>query len=1854
MKQREDGTTQPGTLPFPEISPTFRPEISHPMKPLRFLPALLLVWSSCARLSEVGLSSTNFADEISLTQNLVFTFDKDLVGPRDLDAWTATPFVEFSPKIEGRFKWTAPNELVFSPATAFAPATHYTAELSDRLLNGVKDRKWRVADEELEFHTPYLKASAPEVFWTKAKGSNQPVARVKLQFNYPVSPNEVAVRLKAEVSGKPTLAQVAPSMAAPVVPVTLPEAPAAREPQPLNLTLADGLAIPNTGFKTDKPTELQATLPSPFALEIADVQSGFEGGEGFLRVVTTQELRPESLRGGYTLSGTAPERETQYDSLGNPIRREPEASSVPVRAELTENGFILRGPFNETDTYSLTLTPNLRGVLGAGLAEPFTKDVFFGRLPARIGFTSRRAIYLPAKGARNVGVEIVNVPKVGVKISRLYENNLLGYLRRNRYPDYDDTSGEALKTYTYNEDYDGTLSDVLVDKKVETENLPKKGGVSVLNLNLPDDKRRGVSTRGVYLVTVASDEEYYQKATRLVSVSDLGLMVRQAADEVLVFANSLQTAEPLGGVEISLVSTNNQTFLTGKTDADGVARFTDLKNQSGGFTLALLTARTDGDFNYLLLDDARVETSRDDVEGRRDSPAGVEAFVYGDRDLYRPGETLHLNAVLRTQSWESVGEIPVKIKVLQPNGRELQSFRLTTNDQGAAGLDLPLDRAAVTGRYTAEVYNGSDVLLTSYPFGVEEFMPDRIKVDVSTEKERYRAGETVTLSATATNLFGPPAADRNYEVELQLKRRAFAPKGFESYAFDLSDQTQFEKELRQGRTGTAGQATERFTLPTTYRDMGLLEGSLYVTVFDETGRPVNRLRRVEVATQPVLFGIGLSSRYVGTGAPVAIPLVALDPAGKPANAPAQVDVVRIDYQTVIQKAGSQMRYVSQRQPKVVTSRAVTFSGGKGQVSFTPTLSGEYEIRVRRPGAANYAAVTLYAYGYGSTQATSFGVDNEGRVEMSFDRESYEVGDRVRVLFKTPFAGKLLVSLERNRVIEHEVLDTDQQSASWDFKLTDAHLPNVYVSATLIRPLDDGGTLPLSVAHGYAPVAVKKPSTALPVQIQATTASRSKTKQRFVVKTKPRAEVTLAVVDEGVLQLKNFRTPDIHGHFYAKRALEVGGFDLYNALFPELSLRGSSSVGGDGYNLEKRINPLANGRVNLVAFWSGRLRADADGEASFEVTIPQFSGDLRVMAVAYKDDAFGSANANLKVADPLVLSTALPRFLSPGDEVSVPVSITNTTKGTAQATATLAVSGALEPVGGAAQPVTVLPGKEGRAQFTLRARPAMGTGSVTVTVRGLGEVFTEKIDLTVRPASSLLKTSASGQVAGGQTATVNLPNDYAPATVSSQLLVSRSPLVSFADHLQNLLGYPYGCLEQTVSKAFPQLYVGDFIKTLKSAKPTVGPGDLNPNATVQAAIRNIEGLQLANGGLSRWQAGDVPDGWSSTYAGHFLLEARKAGFEVGDRTLGRLLDFISTKTSGPATETEAVYNRDGSISTRKIASREVAYGLYVLALSGKPNRAVMNYYKANAALLTPDERYLLAATYAQAGDRAAFRQLLPKSYPATATERETGGSLSSPIRNAALTLNALLETDPENLQVAGLARLLSEQLNTAPYLNTQETAFATLALGKLARRAAQSTATASVLRGGQALGTFNGQDVVLTKNVGFPLTLRTAGRGSLYYFAQTGGLSATGTVPEVDNFLRVRRQFLTRDGQPIPGNRFSQNQLVVVKLTVGSLSGLAIDNVVVTDLLPAGLEVENPRLTAERELSWAKDQSAPEHFDLRDDRIHFFTSVDKTPRTFYYLARAVSRGTFRLGPASADAMYRGEYRSYHGAGTVVVQ
>ncbi|WP_077923083.1 alpha-2-macroglobulin [Spirosoma sp. 209] len=1838
------------------------------MKIRRLLPVpfFCLLLFQCARLSfnEVSVVGRNFDDEVQQTQNLTFTFNKNVGPAAALDEWDSTQYVRFIPAVRGKFKWVAPNELIFSPATAFDAATDYRAELTDQLLNRATDKDVKVSNEVIAFHTPYLQLTSTETWWAKARETGQPVARTRLNFNYPVSAGEVAGKVTVSTDDKGLPTQLSASEAGSSVVMTLMNAPAVRNEQPLQLKIDKGLKVANTAYVSKDVIDETASLPAQTSVDVVDVQTRFEasrtgGPAGVVRVITTQELQPADAGSGGL---------SQYYTI---------QPQVETTAELTENGFIIRGNFTETDTYVLTLTDQIRGTLGTRLSEPVTKDLFFGKMPASIAFASQKALYLSSKGSRNVGLNIVNVPKVQVKIAKLYENNLLNYFRSYRYEQYaekGDGSWGPTGSYSYNGDDENDLSQVLVSKTVDTEDLPKVRGVSALNIALPDQNN---NFKGVYLVSVGSKDEAYLQSTQLVSVSDIGLVAHQTDTDVLVWANSIRTAEPLQNVEVTLVSSNNQSVYTLTTDGSGFARFEKVDEKAPGFTIRMITARTDskatdgGDFNFLFLPDAQVETSRFEVEGKRDNPSGFDAFVYGDRDIYRPGETIHINTLVRSLAWQSVGEIPVLIRLLAPNGREVRAFRKTTNAQGAVSTDIPLDPAAVTGSYTIEILNANNVLLTAQPISVEEFVPDRIKVDVLTDRTRYQSGQTITLSATAMNLFGPPASDRSYEMEFQLKRKTFAPKGFEDYSFAIpSGQAgapgTFPKEVRQGKTNANGQATERFQIPATYQDIGLLEGKLFVTVFDENGRPVNRLRRFEVQTQPVLFGIRLADSYVTTNSPLAAELVAVDASGslRP-SASASVEVVRFDYQTVIEKQeNDQIKYTTKKREKTVYTNTLLFKGGKASFRYVPTVSGEYEIRVRRPGASasGYAATPVYAYGYGSTSASSFEVSQEGQVLMTLDKPAYQTGDKAKILFKAPFDGKLLVTIERNRVMEQQWLTTNNKSAEWSFAVGADHLPNVYVTATLIRAMDNTN-LPLTVAHGFAPIPVTDNSTQLPVAITAATQSRSKTKQTIRIKTARNAQVTVAVVDEGILQLKNFKTPDPHGFFYQKRALEVSSHDLYALLYPELSLRSASSVGGDGYDLERRVNPLSNGRVRLVALWSGILETGLDGEAEFTVDVPQFSGDLRVMAVAYKDNAFGSANTNMKVADPIVISTGLPRFLTPGDQLDLSVNLSNTTTQAAVVTARLGLSGPLSADSLTTRKLTIAPGRESRLTFGIAAKQAIGAGAVTITVTGVGaslrgETFTEKTDITVQPGASLQKTTASGAVAAGKSATINLAgNGFLPGTARASLTLSRSPVAQYGRELSFLLGYPHGCLEQTISKAFPQLYFADLTRQVATNTYFVrtGDSDLNPATNVQQAIQKIGSLQAASGGFSMWPGmeGTSVDAWATAYALHFLVEASQAGYEVSPAVTSKAIDYLTNLANQPAKEEQVAYDETGGRTVRSVTSRTSLYSLYVLALAGKPNRSAMNYHKQNAAALTTDSRYLLASAFVRTGDTRSAAALLPKRYTDTMTGRETGGSYASPLRNLALSLDALVATDRDNLQIPALARQLTTALRQSQYLNTQEAAFAFLALGKLARQNAGSTATATVSAGGNSLGTLAADYLNLKRvPVGQPISLNAKGTGNVYYFAASEGVPASGQVTEEDNGLRVRRTYLNRDGAPISEAR--QNDLVVVRVSVASTSGLAVDNVVVTDLLPAGLEVENPRLTEQRDLSWVKGASTPQHFDLRDDRINFYTKATGTEQVFYYLARAVSKGRFVVGPVSADAMYNHEYRSYNGAGTITIR
>jgi uncharacterized protein YfaS (alpha-2-macroglobulin family) len=1855
----------------------------------RFLPlllTLLVAAASCSKKTaqeQAVESARGDGDEIDPYSNLVFTFDEDVVDEAGQNRWDTTRYVTFSPAVRGKFKWTGNRELTFSPLEPFRPSTVFEAALRPAALPSGKQK---LALNRSKFHTPYLSMAAPQVFYGRsARAAGTAELRANLQFNYPVRPADLRPLLRVSQDGKPVAVEII--AAEPDRTLGLSFTQEAQPGSPLTIEIAPGLR-PAAGDKpTTKALTAQAEVPDQQTLAVRELTGSLINGEPVVTVLTNQPVAVADIQPALSVT-----------------------PAVAFAVEALESGFALKGGFEVGKTYQVTLRPGTRGVLGGILTEQYSQAVSFGVERPSISFANGdKALYLDALGARNLGLRINEVDKVKVTIAKVYANNIQALLRGEAeygYPNYEESEAEGGseedgeyvdRSYRY---YDvENTGNVVSERTISVGGLPKENGLRLLNLSLKELEFQG-PMKGLYVVRVQDSERQWLQVSKLVAVTDVGLIVKQGATGgTLVFANSIRTAAPLKGVTVNLVSSNNQVIGTATTDGSGVAAF-DSAASMKRFKLGMVTAVKDADFTFLDLSKSRVETSRFEVGGLQANAARYQAFLYGDRNLYRPGDTVRTNTVVRAEDWTTPAPgLPLKIRLLLPTGKEYSSLQQKLGAAGSFESRFILPPTIMTGLYTLEVLTGNDVLLTSRQISVEEFVPDRLKVNVTAAPTVLSPGQTVTASLTAMNLFGPPATDRKYEIEFTLKEKQFEPKSYPNYTFAINtgerkrtmygdgeeesseSGTRFEKAMREGRTDAAGRGSAAFTVPE-YQDLGILQGVAFATVFDETGRPVNRLATFDVQTQATMFGIQNLPELVSTQQPVPVRLLALTPQGRPTTATATVKVVRMLWETVLERQGGRYVYNSQQREQVILTQSRSV-GAETSFSFTPIYSGEYEIRVSRPGAVSYVTRRFYAYGYGDTQSNSFEVNNEGEVSIEADKAKYEPGETAKLLLKTPFAGRILVTVERNRVLEHFYVNTDEKSAQVKIDIKAEHVPNVYVTATAIRAISDN-RLPLTVARGFLPLTVEKPGARLSVAIKAPAQSRSQTWQTVEVTTAPRAQVTLAVVDEGILQLKNYQTPDPYGYFYQKRALEVSSFDVYPFLLPEL---GTSSSGGDLADLRRRANPVPNRRVKLVAKWSGVLTADGEGKVRYKVRVPQFSGALRIMAVAYKGEQFGNAEHMMKVADPVVISTALPRFMSPGDTIDVPVTLTNTTgrlleisigcvsKGPIERTkAGFAYDDGRKAKSDYKEPekfghsLRLQPNSEARVHYYYVAT-GIGEAKITVTVNNLKsrndhtdntdliESFSETIELPIRPAAPLEKRTGSGVVAGGASLPLNLKTDFMPASLRSQLVVSRSPLTEFSKDLRYLLQYPYGCLEQTVSAAFPQLYYGDLAATLQQKTGAAAKAQrYNPNYHVQEAIRKIESMQLYNGSLSYWPGGDYDNWWATAYAAHFLQEAQRAGFAVNKSVLDKTLRYLQFRLKKRETEPYQYFDVSHIARQKTIASKEIAYSLYVLALAGRQDAVALNYYRANGELLAEDSKFLLACTHALLGNQRLFRTLLPARFGAeTAAKRALDGSFYSPIRDQGLVLNALLEADPSNPQALVMARQLSRQLKSAGWLSTQERAFALLALGKVARRNAGSTATASLSLDGKAVGNFSGKDLRISNVANRSLTMKTSGKGSLYYFWEVEGISPGGQVREEDAYLRVRREFLSRDGQALGTPTFRQNDLVVVRITLeaGDAAG-TVKNVAVTDLLPAGLEIENPRIGAVRDLDWAKDAATPDYLDVRDDRLNLFTTATGTPKHFYYLARAVSKGTFKLGPVSADAMYNAEYHSYNGAGVVRVR
>ncbi len=1746
-------------------------------------------------------------------------FDKALGDGKVGDVLDPAP-ATIEPALGGSWTWRDTNALRFQPSGGLPVASEYEVTLQP--AHFLKEGMVFTGDRDLKVTTDQFLVEGVDVTEEPAlEGRARILFRGQMRFNYPVDPKVLITKVKLEdpAGGEPLTLQLETDWTAQVIAFVTPSIQKNREERKLRLVVDKSL----TPFNGNVP------LKDEFVQEIPVGSSTKLAVWGFT-------VQPDARESTVVVKFSSPISAAVAEKY---LKIEP---AVRTRLSANRNELIITGDIRPGSKYKLSIAKGMPATDEAVLGEDYEADVEVPDLEPDVVFQSE-GMFLAAAGNHTVNLESVNVPKVRMTIDRVYRNNLFFLFNYGGFYDGD---------YGYFDELPHALGDRLKEETISVGGGRNQKRVTPITL----DNWIDIEDKGLYRVSVGQPDDW-EAEQRWVLLTDLGLVVKKSGKgELMVWVASTRDLSPVSDAKVTLISDQNQTLGEGRTDGSGVWRLQDspaLENK----TPYLITVEKGDDFTFLLLDRMAIDTTGLDVGGDEVPSGGYTAYLYGQRDLYRPGETAEGLIVVRDASLHVPPAMPALLRHRDPQGRELETQRVQIDGRGLAEYKLDLPAYSLTGHHTLELEVAKEIIGT-YRFQVEEFVPDRISVEIQPPKTKVGPGQELVYNVQSDYLFGAPAANLPVETRVRLKDSTFAAKGFEAYTFRNSERKMDDNEVLEttGQLNEEGRTEFKVTMPEKSPVPSSLEAVITARVQEQGGRGVAALTRMQVDPYPYYIGLrqlGDDQGWPEPKKPVSFEYVAVSPDGKAAaSGPLRADFFEDRYNTVLRRVpGGGYRYESTRAAVLLGSKAIAAGPAKGSFQFTPTRYGSFRVVITDTDSQASSQVEFYAAGWGTSP---WAIKNPARLEMDLDKAEYAPGETASIQVRAPFPGKLLVTVERDKVLDTQVYDLPGNTATVQVPIRGDYRPNAFVTATLVRRAKDLEPGSAGRAFGAIALPVDREANKLTPQIVQPKEIRPNSKLDLAVKTAPGAVVTIAAVDEGILQLIAQKTPQPFDWFYRRLGLSVTSYDTFSLMLPEVKPQGKAPAGGgDGdEGMSQYVRTEGIRRVKPAAFWSGPLTADADGNVKVSFQVPEFQGALRVMAVVIDGPRFGSSEGKTRVRDPLVLLPTLPRILSFSETLQVPITVRNDTGKGGPIQVGLAVQGpaGIAGIDGAStQSVDIPAGREKTVYFTVKTGSTSGSVTFLATAAGHGEKSRSSTEVGVRPdLPEISKEDAGGIAKSSMDLGVADADRFRAETLRRKVRIGPLPLVQFAGKLENLLHYPYGCLEQTVSAAFPLVYLGDLAKAFEPElfDPRKGHGD--PADMVQAGIRRVASMQLPVGGFSLWPGGTEVHPWASTYATHFLVEARKAGHPVDEGLLQNALTWVAG-----ATKAKQAYGWE--------EMQRTVYGLYVLARAGRADLGTMDHVRTKHDKdLRPESRAMLAAAYASAGNPRAVKDLTARIGELEQVERQTGGNFNSTIRNRALLLLALLDAEPTSPRIAQLADRLGRDAREIYWWTTQEEAYTLLALGQLASRQSKfAPYSGSVYLGSKKVGTFTNKPQTFTVRGSEPLRIEMDSGyepGAAFFSVMSRGVPTDGAYKQENAGLEIERQILNRDGGAVNLTDVKQGDLIVLKTRVRSVSG-PVQNVAVVSLLPSGLEVENPRLQTTEQLPWVTDANfSLAYLDLRDDRILVFADLlpPNSWQTYYTLVRAVAPGSFRLPPVHAEAMYNPALRAEGERGTMEVK
>ncbi|MCB1506457.1 MAG: alpha-2-macroglobulin family protein [Hyphomicrobiaceae bacterium] len=1523
------------------------------------------------------------------------------------------------------------------------------------------------------------------------------------------------------------------------------------------------------------------------------------------------------------------------------------------------------------ERYEIQLKAGLPSDVGETLSKTIDVAIYVPDRKPAVRF-SGRAYVLPSRGQQGIPLVSINTSAVAIEIYRIGDRNLASALQNGDLSRQLSTwDVETIQNRSGEKIYSGELP---VTPKLNAE----------VTTAVPVGDAVGTLKPGAYAMIakpVLKTSSENAIASQWFIVSDLGLTAFTGDDGMHAFVRSLATAAPVTGVKVRLVARNNEVLASSETDARGYARFApNLAKGEGGLAPAIMIAEKEGGAEYAFLDltTAAFDLSDRGVKGR-DAPGAIDGYLYTDRGVYRPGETVHVSGIVRDGAGSAV-TTPMTLIVSRPDGVEHR--RIVLGDKGLGGrtTDLFLQSASQTGTWRARLHADPKAeAIAQVAFLVEDFTPERLDMKLTPPEQAMKPEVASTIKVAGKYLYGPPAADLALEGDIIVKPVAGYLPEYPGYSFGLADEVvnpvrqPLENLVNTNADGSADVPVMLPQIPDTARP---LEAQVLLRLKEPGGRGIERSITMPVATPRPRIGIkplfkaeDLSDEEATTKE-ARFELIHLDADGKRSAAKtvnwqlmrletswqwyARDGVWSYESVTFTRKAASGTIDIAADAPAAITT-AVSY----GRYRFEATTSGEV------PAASSYAFNSGWF-------VSGDNPDSPEVLDVALDKPNYKAGETAKLRIASKYDGTALIAVLGSTLHDLKEVKVQKGGTEVPIAVKAEWGAGAYVTALMYRPIDEALKRMPGRALGLAWLGLDPAARTLSIALD--TPEKVKGGEQLTVpitltglKAGEEARVTVAAVDVGVLNVTGFKTPAPQNWFYAQRKLGTEIRDFYGRLIDGMRAeRGTLRSGGDGGGPAMQGSPPVE---EIVSLFSGIASVDANGKASVTFDLPDFNGALRLMAVAWSGDKVGSADKTLIVRDAIAVTLTSPRFLTLGDEARLTLDMMNVDGPEALYQMTVERSPAdvegAPKVRLADKALDLKPGKRSAERVALKP-DAVGLHAYDIRIKGPSGIDVKRrLTLDVKPPAGDVKRTTVAKIAangGSLTLSKDLVADMIESRTRINLSAGPQARFDVPSLLTQLDRYPYGCAEQTVSRALPLVYAN-------AIASRIGLGtDKALKERVQKAIDHVFSMQDSSGAFGIWGPNE-PDLWLTAYVADFLTRTRDAGFDVRPEAFNQAIDRLQNFIA---------YAQDF-----EKGGEDRAYALYVLARNGRAPIGELRYYADTRIerFSTPLAKAQIGAALAMMGDKTraerAFNAAIA-SLDATSSALSRG-DYGSDLRDGAALVTLASEVGIAKAEAPRLVDVIAKAYAARGYTSTQEQAWMLLAANALADNAAQ----ARLSLGGaplQAPVLRQLEPAEIGKDGG--LILRNDGDAAIDVVVSVIGAALT-PEPAVAKGFKITRSYYTLDGKEVSlasgdGGKatIAQNErlVVVVKVETREEGG----RVLLVDRLPAGLEIENPRLIQSgdlKTLGWLAGTINPEHAEFRDDRFvaafNLFTtggssntSTDPADpmgtkegplrtATAAYIVRAVTPGTFVHPAATVEDMYRPERYARTAAGTLIV-